>query len=55
MFYCIILLYIIYQHQSDPETSDITWKHTKIKSEKIFKTFHGPQNSGILSVRYREI
>ena len=37
MFYCIILLYIIYQHQSDPEISDITWNHTKSKfdSSKI--------------------
>ena len=26
MFDCIILLYIIYQHQSDPEIPDITWK-----------------------------
>ena len=26
MFYCIILLYIIYQHQSDPEIPYITWK-----------------------------
>ena len=31
MFDCIILLYIIYQHQSDPEISDITWNHTKSK------------------------
>lgn len=31
MFYCIILLYIIYQHQSDPEIPGITWNHTKIE------------------------
>ena len=31
MFDFIILLYIIYQHQSDPEISDITWNHTKSK------------------------